>query len=88
MKAVVLTETNKLVVEERPMPTREADEVILRVRAAGICGSDVPRVFVYSFRNGSLDSRFPDQALEADSSRKRQSRKGINAIHGFCRQYA
>lgn len=52
MKAVVLTETNKLVVEERPMPTREADEVILRVRAAGICGSDVPRVFagkVYHF---------------------------------------
>ena len=52
MKAVVLTQTNTLVVEERPMPTREADEVILRVRAVGICGSDVPRVFagkVYHF---------------------------------------
>lgn len=52
MKAVVLTATNTLEIEERPMPAREADEVILRVRAAGICGSDLPRVFsgkVYHF---------------------------------------
>lgn len=52
MKAAVLTQTNTLVIEERPMPARGEDEVILRVRAAGICGSDLPRVFsgkVYHF---------------------------------------
>ncbi|MBR7185452.1 MAG: galactitol-1-phosphate 5-dehydrogenase [Clostridia bacterium] len=52
MRAAVLTATNTLVIEERPMPVRGEDEVILRVRAAGICGSDLPRVFagkVYHF---------------------------------------
>lgn len=52
MKAAVLTQTNTLVIEERPMPVRGEDEVILRVGAAGICGSDLPRVFagkVYHF---------------------------------------
>ena len=52
MKAAVLTQTNTFVIEERPMPVRGEDEVILRVRAAGVCGSDLPRVFagkVYHF---------------------------------------
>ena len=52
MKAAVLTQTNTIVIEERPMPVRGEDEVILRVRAAGVCGSDLPRVFagkVYHF---------------------------------------
>lgn len=52
MKAAVLTDTNTFVLAERPMPVRGEDEVILRVRAAGVCGSDLPRVFagkVYHF---------------------------------------
>lgn len=31
--------------EEAAIPEIEADEVLLRVKAAGICGSDVPRVY-------------------------------------------
>jgi len=31
--------------EEAPVPEIKADEVLLRVEAAGICGSDIPRVF-------------------------------------------
>jgi L-iditol 2-dehydrogenase len=31
--------------EEVPVPPLEKDEVLLRVKAAGICGSDIPRVF-------------------------------------------
>jgi L-iditol 2-dehydrogenase len=31
--------------EEVPVPELKEDEVLLKVRAAGICGSDIPRVF-------------------------------------------
>ncbi|AEF80946.1 galactitol-1-phosphate 5-dehydrogenase [Leadbettera azotonutricia] len=31
--------------EEVPMPKLEKDEVLLEIKAAGICGSDIPRVF-------------------------------------------
>jgi L-iditol 2-dehydrogenase len=31
--------------EEVPIPRPGADEVLLQIRAAGICGSDIPRVF-------------------------------------------
>jgi L-iditol 2-dehydrogenase len=31
--------------EEVPVPGLEKDEVLLRVKASGICGSDIPRVF-------------------------------------------
>jgi len=31
--------------EEVPVPAMKADEVMIRVLAAGICGSDIPRVF-------------------------------------------
>jgi len=41
MKALVLKEYRRLVVEDVSCPTPEADEVLIRVRACGICGSDV-----------------------------------------------
>ncbi|MDR0452623.1 MAG: galactitol-1-phosphate 5-dehydrogenase [Treponema sp.] len=31
--------------EEVPVPALERDEVLLQIKAAGICGSDIPRVF-------------------------------------------
>jgi L-iditol 2-dehydrogenase len=31
--------------EEVPLPSLDAGEVLIRVKAAGICGSDIPRVF-------------------------------------------
>lgn len=41
MNALVLKEYGRLVVEEVPKPAVAAGEVLVRVRACGICGSDV-----------------------------------------------
>ena len=41
MKALVLKEYRHFAVEEFPVPTLQPDEVLVRVRACGICGSDV-----------------------------------------------
>jgi L-iditol 2-dehydrogenase len=41
MKALVLREYGKLVYEEMPRPEIAPDEVLVRVEACGICGSDV-----------------------------------------------
>ena len=41
MKALVLKEYNRFVVEEVPAPAVGADGVLVRVKACGICGSDV-----------------------------------------------
>lgn len=42
MKALCVESPNNLVIEERPMPVIQSpDEVLIKVKAAGICGSDV-----------------------------------------------
>ncbi len=45
MKAWVLHGIDDLKFEEVNSPTIGENEVLLSVQAAGICGSDVPRVF-------------------------------------------
>ncbi|MDR1949672.1 MAG: alcohol dehydrogenase catalytic domain-containing protein, partial [Spirochaetaceae bacterium] len=45
MMACNLHALGDLLYEEVPAPRPGPDEVLLQVRAAGICGSDVPRVF-------------------------------------------
>ncbi len=45
MKAAVLHAVNDLRYEDVPMPEVKEGEVLLRVRAAGVCGSDIPRIF-------------------------------------------
>ncbi len=40
MKAIVCPAAHRIVVEERPMPTRADGEVLLRIRRVGICGTD------------------------------------------------
>jgi len=52
MKACVLHETGRLVYEDVPDPVPRAGEVLLKIKASGICGSDISRVFIkgtYSF---------------------------------------
>src|SRR5699024_2209093 len=49
MKAVDLIEIGNLQLVEKEKPRPIEEEVLLRVKACGICGSDIPRVFV----NGS-----------------------------------
>ncbi len=41
MKALVLTEFRKVAIDQRPRPVPGPDEVLLKVRGTGICGSDV-----------------------------------------------
>lgn len=52
MKAYVLRNINQFQLEEVPTPSLADNEVLLAVKAAGICGSDIPRVYktgTYSF---------------------------------------
>ena len=41
MKAVVVRKPNEIVIEEREIPEISASQVLVKVKAAGICGSDV-----------------------------------------------
>ncbi|MDF2613745.1 MAG: dehydrogenase [Clostridia bacterium] len=52
MKALVLKAINHLVYEDVPTPRPKEGEVLLKIKASGICGSDIARVFTkgtYSF---------------------------------------
>ncbi|MBB6673108.1 NAD(P)-dependent alcohol dehydrogenase [Cohnella nanjingensis] len=41
MKAAVMTKPREIVVETRPVPELNGDEVLVKVMAVGVCGSDV-----------------------------------------------
>lgn len=52
MKAYVLHDINELKYEDVSISLLKDDEVLVRVKAAGICGSDIPRIYktgTYSF---------------------------------------
>lgn len=53
MKALVLEEYNKLIYKEMPEPQLGPDDVLIRVKASGICGSDIHGV------DGSTGRRIP-----------------------------
>lgn len=68
MMAANLHAVGDLRYEEVPMPERKEGEVLLRVMAAGICGSDLPRVFekgTYHFPT-IPGHEFAGQIVEAD----------------------
>lgn len=45
MKAWILHDTGDIRYEDTDMPQINDDEVLVEVKAAGICGSDIPRIF-------------------------------------------
>jgi L-iditol 2-dehydrogenase len=49
MRASVMTGVRNLVIEERPVPTPGAHEVLIQVAAVGVCGSDV-----HYYRHGRI----------------------------------
>jgi L-iditol 2-dehydrogenase len=62
MRALVLTAPNDLRLEEVPMPEVKPGEVLLRVRACGICGSDVHGL------DGSTRRRIPPIIMGHEAS--------------------
>src|SRR4249920_205973 len=61
MRALVLQDYGRLVVEDLPNPSPVADEVLIRVLATGICGSDV-----HGF-TGENGRRIPGQIMGHES---------------------
>ncbi|MBO5008609.1 MAG: galactitol-1-phosphate 5-dehydrogenase [Clostridia bacterium] len=45
MKVANLHEIGNLQYEEKPMPVVKDDEVLVKIKCCGVCGSDIPRVF-------------------------------------------
>ena len=58
MRASVLLEPGVLVVEERPVPTPDPDQVLIRVASVGVCGSDV-----HYYRHGRIGAYVVEQPL-------------------------
>lgn len=68
MKALNLYGIKDLRYDEVPMPRRKPDEVILKIKAVGICGSDIPRVFdkgTYHFPT-IIGHEFAGEIVETD----------------------
>ncbi|HLK17136.1 MAG TPA: galactitol-1-phosphate 5-dehydrogenase [Fimbriimonadaceae bacterium] len=62
MKALELVEYNRFELVELPVPEPAADEVLIRVRACGICGSDVHGM------DGSTGRRIPPIVMGHEAS--------------------
>ena len=62
MKALVLTQYNNLEIKNVPIPVPQSDEVLVRVLAAGICGSDVHGM------DGSTGRRIPPIIMGHEAS--------------------
>lgn len=62
MKALVLEEYNKLVYKDEPKPEYKSNEVLVRVKACGICGSDVHGM------DGSTGRRIPPLIMGHEAS--------------------
>ncbi|WP_026766433.1 galactitol-1-phosphate 5-dehydrogenase [Selenomonas ruminantium] len=68
MKALNLHAIADLRYEDVPMPMRHKGEVLLKIQAVGICGSDIPRVFIkgtYHFPT-IIGHEFAGEIVEAE----------------------
>ena len=69
MKALNLHGVGNLHYEEVPCPERKPGEVLLKIKAVGICGSDIPRVFTkgtYHFPT-IIGHEFAGEIVEAEN---------------------
>ena len=70
MKALNLHGIGDLRYEDVPMPRRSDGEVLMKIRAVGICGSDIPRVFkkgTYHFPT-VIGHEFAGEIVEAEDA--------------------
>lgn len=47
MKAILMEKVKDLKFVDYPKPQPKDDEVLLKIMAVGVCGSDIPRMLVY-----------------------------------------
>lgn len=47
MKAIVMEKVKDLKYVDVPMPSPKEDEVLIKIMAVGVCGSDIPRLLVF-----------------------------------------
>jgi len=76
MKALVLSQYRQLELQDLPQPTPAADEVLIQVRACGICGSDVHGY------DGSTGRRIPPLVMGHEAAGV------IAAVGGAVRDFA
>jgi 2-desacetyl-2-hydroxyethyl bacteriochlorophyllide A dehydrogenase len=62
MKALILEEYNKLVYKDVPDPEIQSNEVLVRIKACGICGSDIHGL------DGSTGRRIPPMIMGHEAS--------------------
>ena len=70
MMALNLHDVGDLRYEEVPCPERKPGEVLLKIKAVGICGSDIPRVFTkgtYHFPT-IIGHEFAGEIVEAEDA--------------------
>lgn len=70
MRAVKLYEPGNLKVEQVETPTISIEEVLIQVKAVGICGSDIPRALVKGayYQGLTLGHEFAGQIVECGSA--------------------
>ena len=73
MKAWVLHSINDIRLEEVPVPSLKDDEVLIRVKAAGICGSDIPRIYKNGAHKMPLIPGHEFSGVVEDTGRKADS---------------
>jgi 2-desacetyl-2-hydroxyethyl bacteriochlorophyllide A dehydrogenase len=75
MKALVYTQPNEVQLLERPEPTLEREEVVLKIDAVGICGSDMHAYHGHDPRRKPglvLGHEFSGTIVKSDSGRYRE----------------
>ena len=79
MLSLVLEDINDLRVKEKDMPQVNSEEVLVRVHACGICGSDIPRSYKDGAHNMPLviGHEFSGEVVKAEDASLVGKRVGI-----------
>jgi Alcohol dehydrogenase GroES-like domain len=92
MVSIVVHEPRALEVESASVPEPKADEVVVKVRRAGICGSDVHILHgsnPFDFRNDCEERALSDRTKISLSSQLSTSRRlPIVLVLDFSRRYS
>ena len=85
MRAVVIDpESKRVSVEERPMPAPAKDEALVKVRYAGICGTDVEMIHGYMRHHGVPGHEFVGRVEACASAPEWVGRRVVGEINASC----